>query len=156
MAKKSAGILLYRRRGGEIEVLLGHPGGPYWAHKDEAAWSIPKGEFTEDEEPLAAAKREFEEETGFAVDGTFLTLAPRRQKSGKTIHAFALRHDLDPAAARSNVFSMEWPPGSGQVAEFPELDRLAWFSLKAAQSKIQPGQRPFLEELAASLTGKPE
>jgi len=146
VAKKSAGILVYRRSRRGIEVLLGHSGGPFWTHKDDGAWSILKGEF-EDEEPLAAAKREFEEETGFAVDGEFIALAPVRQKSGKTNYFFALEKDLDPALAHSNFFSMEWPPGSGKTGEFPEIDRIAWFALDAARRKIQSGQRPALDEL---------
>lgn len=151
MAKKSAGILVFRRRGHGIEVLLGHPGGPFWANKDDGAWSILKGEF-EDEEPLAAAKREFAEEAGFAVDGEFIALAPLRQKSGKTNHFFALEKDVDPARAHSNLFSMEWPPGSGKVGEYPEIDRVAWFGLDAARRKIQAGQRPALDELERRLS----
>lgn len=151
MAKKSAGILVYRRSSHGIEVLLGHPGGPFWTRRDDGAWSILKGEF-EDEEPLAAAKREFEEETGFAVDGEFIALAPLRQKGGKTNYFFALEKDLDPAKARSNLFSMEWPPGSGKTGEFPEIDRIAWFGLAAARRKIQPGQRLALDELEQRLS----
>jgi predicted NUDIX family NTP pyrophosphohydrolase len=151
--KKSAGILLYRQHGDEIEVLLGHPGGPYWARKDDGAWSIPKGEFDEDEEPLAAAMREFEEETGFAVEGEFVKLTPLKQRSGKTIHAFALEQDLDPSQAHSNYFCLEWPPGSGQSVEFPELDRIAWFRLESARKKIQLGQRAFLDEIEDIIAG---
>jgi predicted NUDIX family NTP pyrophosphohydrolase len=151
MANQSAGVLLYRRRGADVEVLLAHPGGPFWARKDQGAWSIPKGEFDDSEEPLAAARREFQEETGFALDGAFLALAPRRQKSGKIIHAFALERDLDPSAARSNFFTMEWPRGSGQTVEFPEVDRVAWFPLHEARRRIQPGQRAFLDELSDRL-----
>ena len=152
MAKKSAGILLYRWRGDAIEVLLGHPGGPFWARKDEGAWSIPKGEFDDTEDPLAAAKREFEEETGLAVEGDFIALTPRKQNSRKTIHAFALEGDLDPSEARSNLFSVEWPPGSGVVVEFPEIDRVAWFGLDEARRRIQPGQRFILNELERLLS----
>lgn len=151
MTKKSAGILPYRRRSGGIEVLLGHPGGPFWTHKDDGAWSVLKGEF-EDEEPLAAAKREFEEETGFAVDGEFIALTPLRQKSGKTNYIFALEKDLDPSQAQSNFFSMEWPPGSGKVAEFPEIDRIAWFGLDEARRKVQPGQRLIVNDLESRLS----
>ncbi len=151
MAKKSAGILLYRRSGNGIEVLLGHPGGPFWTYKDDGAWSIPKGEF-EDEDPLAAARREFEEETGFAVDGEFIALAPLRQKSEKIVYLFALESDLDPTQAQSNLFSMEWPPGSGRIGEFPEIDRIAWFGLDAARRKVQPGQRPALDEVEGLLS----
>jgi predicted NUDIX family NTP pyrophosphohydrolase len=150
MAKKSAGILVYRRGSHGIEVLLGHPGGPFWTNKDDGAWSVLKGEF-EDEEPLAAAKREFKEETGFAVDGEFIALTPLRQRSGKTNYFFALEKDFDPAKARSNLFSMEWPPGSGRIGEFPEIDRIAWFGLDEARRKIQPGQRPALDELEDAL-----
>jgi len=150
MSKKSAGILLYRYRAPGIEVLLGHPGGPFWASKDIGAWSMPKGEF-EHEEPLEAARREFQEETGLAVDGPFIALNPRRQKSGKTLYAFALRGDCEVANLRSNTFSMEWPPRSGRMQEFPEIDRAAWFSLDVARVKIQPGQVPFLDELAVKL-----
>jgi len=151
VAKKSAGILLYRRSGNGIEVLLGHPGGPFWTYKDDGAWSIPKGEF-EDEDPLAAARREFEEETGFAVDGEFIALAPLRQKSEKIVYLFALESDLDPTQAQSNLFSMEWPPGSGRIGEFPEIDRIAWFGLDAARRKVQPGQRPALDEVEGLLS----
>lgn len=150
MKRKSAGILLYRRRPAGIEVLLGHPGGPYWASKDDGAWSIPKGEF-EAEEPLAAARREFEEEMGCAVEGPFLTLTPRKQKSGKTIYAFAAEGDFDVSRLRSNAFQMEWPPRSGRIGEFPELDRAAWFDCSDAHAKIQPGQRPILEEFQRLL-----
>jgi predicted NUDIX family NTP pyrophosphohydrolase len=151
MARQSAGILLFRRSRAEVEVLLGHPGGPFWARKDEGAWSIPKGEFDEREEPLAAARREFEEETGFPAPGPAIALLPRRQKSGKLIHAFAIEGDCDATQIRSNAFAMEWPRGSGKISEFPEIDRAAWFTLTQAGSKIHPGQRPFLEELARKL-----
>ena len=150
MSKKSAGILLYRCRTPGIELLLGHPGGPFWASKDTGAWSMPKGEF-EHEEPLDAARREFEEETGLAVDGPFIALSPRKQKSGKTLYAFALKGDCEAANLRSNTFSMEWPPRSGHLQDFPEIDRAAWFSLDVARVKIQPGQAPFLDELAIKL-----
>jgi predicted NUDIX family NTP pyrophosphohydrolase len=150
MSKKSAGILLYRRQDTELEVLLGHPGGPFWASKDAGAWSIPKGEF-DVEDPLIAAKREFEEETGLSVDGPFLALTPRRQKSGKTIHVFALKGNCDAPRLHSNTFQMEWPPRSGRIAEFPEIDRAEWFGLDQARAKIQPGQIPFLDELERLL-----
>ena len=148
--KKSAGIVLYRLRDGGIEVLLGHPGGPFWASKDDGAWSIPKGEFVA-EEPLAAARREFEEETGFPVEGPFLTLTPRKQKSGKTIYPFAAEGDIDVSRVRSNLFEMEWPPRSGRTAAFPEIDRAEWFALPEAHVKIQPGQSAFLHELQSLL-----
>jgi predicted NUDIX family NTP pyrophosphohydrolase len=149
--KKSAGILLFRYRGGELEVLLAHPGGPFWVRKDDGAWSILKGEFDDNEAPLTAAKREFEEETGLSIDGSFLTLTPRKQNSGKTVHAFALEGDCDTAAIRSNTFSTEWPRGSGQMEEFPEIDRAEWFSLDRARIKILPGQRGFVDELETRL-----
>jgi predicted NUDIX family NTP pyrophosphohydrolase len=153
MKRKSAGILLYRLRDREFEVLLGHPGGPFWASKDNGAWSIPKGEF-DAEEPLAAARREFEEETGFPVEGPFLTLTPRKQKSGKTIYAFAAEGDLDVGRVRSNLFEMEWPPRSGRTAAFPEIDRAGWFALPEAHLRIQPGQSAFLHELLTLLQSR--
>ena len=148
-ARRSAGILLYRRRAGGLEVLLVHPGGPFWKDRDEGAWSIPKGEFHDPEDALAAARREFAEETGTAIDGEFVALAPRRQRSGKTVHAWAVEGDLDAAAVRSNLFSMEWPPKSGRAAEFPEVDRAAWFPIAQARKKLLPGQLPFLDQLEA-------
>lgn len=153
MARKSAGILMYRRRPGGIEVLLGHPGGPYWSHRDEGAWSIPKGEFDRGEDALAAAQREFREETGFDADGEFVQLRPRRQKGGKIVIAFAVEGDCDAAAARSNEFEMEWPPRSGRMQSFPELDRTAWFDIAQARRKILSGQLPLLEDLEALLRG---
>lgn len=131
-------------------MLLGHPGGPFWNNKDAGAWSIPKGEF-DNEEPLAAARREFEEETGFAVDGPFIALTSLRQKSGKTVYAFALQGDCNAAGIQSNLFQMEWPPKSGKFEEFPEIDRAAWFDFDTARTKIQPGQRAFLDELQRLL-----
>ncbi len=147
MPKTSAGLLLYRERAGRLEVFLVHPGGPFWARKDAGAWSIPKGEFGDDEAPLAAARREFEEETGMAVDGEFVALPPLRQPSGKVIYAWALRADIDPARVKSNTFMLEWPPKSGQQREFPEVDRAEWFALEEAAAKIQKGQAPFLDQL---------
>ena len=148
MAKKtSAGILLYRRRGEALEVFLVHPGGPFWAKKDLGAWSLPKGELSEGEDPLAAAIREFTEETGFPIDGEFRALTPLRQPSGKTILAWAVEGDCDPAELRSNMFSMEWPPKSGKTQEFPEVDRASWFSIDEARQRIIAGQAPFLDEL---------
>ena len=143
----SAGILLYRRRNGALEVFLVHPGGPFWAKKDLGAWSLPKGEIEEREDPLAAAMREFTEETGFLADGEFRPLKPQRQKSGKTILAWAVEGDCDPAQLRSGLFSMEWPPRSGKQQQFPEVDRGAWFSLEDARRHINAGQAPFLDEL---------
>jgi predicted NUDIX family NTP pyrophosphohydrolase len=147
MAKRSAGILMYRRRDGELQVLLGHPGGPFWAKKDAGAWSIPKGEIDAGEDPLAAAKREFTEETGLRPDGELVALTPIRQKGGKVVLAWAIEGDCDARAIESNVFSMEWPPKSGKMAEFPEIDRAEWFSLDEARRRINPGQLPFIEEL---------
>jgi len=147
MAKRSAGILMYRRRDGELQVLLGHPGGPFWAKKDAGAWSIPKGEIDEGEDPLAAAKREFTEETGLRPDGELVALTPIRQKGGKVVLAWAIEGDCDARAIESNVFSMEWPPKSGHMEAFPEVDRAAWLDLAAARDKIIAAQVPFLEQL---------
>jgi len=144
---KSAGILLYRFREGVLQVLLAHPGGPFWAKKDSGAWTIPKGEIGDSEEPLAAARRELREETGLDLDGEFIALAPVRQKSGKWVHAWALEGDCDPAAIRSNTFSVEWPPKSGKQREFPEIDRAAWFTIPEAREKILAAQAGFLDEL---------
>lgn len=146
-AKRSAGILLYRRRQGELEVFLAHPGGPFWAKKDLGAWTIPKGEIGEGEDPLAAAKREFAEEIGMRVEGQFRALTPIRQKGGKLVLAWAVEGDCEAAGVRSNVFSMEWPPKSGKQAEFPEVDRAAWFALAEAREKLLPSQLPLLDEL---------
>jgi predicted NUDIX family NTP pyrophosphohydrolase len=152
MAKKqSAGILLHRRRGGAIEVFLVHPGGPLWAGKDAGAWSIPKGEFDAGEDPKAAALREFEEETGFTVEGEFVPLAPLKQPSGKIVRAFAVAGDCDAGKIRSNRFSMEWPPRSGEQREFPEVDRAGWFGLPEAREKLLKGQLGFLDELREML-----
>jgi len=133
------------------EVFLVHPGGPFWARKDAGAWSIPKGEFEEGDDPLEAAKREFLEETGSPVGGGFQALAPVRLKSGKTIHAWAVEGDIDAAAIRSNLFSMEWPPGSGRQQAFPEVDRGGWFGVAEARRKLQDGQLGLLDELASQL-----
>ena len=150
-AKQSAGLLVYRHRAGALEIFLVHPGGPFWAKKDAGVWSIPKGEFADDEEKLTAARREFEEETGLALDGAFLELAPVKQAGGKLVFAWAIEQDLDAAAARSNTFAMEWPPKSGQTKEFPEIDRAAWFAWPLALDKILKGQRPLLLQLLAKL-----
>ena len=145
--KTSAGLLLYRDAAGRLEVLLVHPGGPFWAKKDAGAWSIPKGEIGEGEDPLAAAKREFEEETGTRPTGEAIALTPRRQAGGKLVHAWAVRGDLDPAALKSTTFTLEWPPRSGRRQEFPEVDRAAWFTLDEARDKILKSQAPFLDDL---------
>lgn len=151
MSKKSAGLLMYRGGAGVLEVLLAHPGGPLWAKKDEGVWSIPKGEFEDPEDPLVAARREFEEETGAAPHGDFIPLTPLRQQSGKIVFAWAVAGDFDPGVLRSNMFSLEWPPRSGRMQEFPEVDRAAWFPVDAAMRKILPGQAPFLNELKEKL-----
>lgn len=151
MAKRSAGILMYRRRAGDVEVFLVHPGGPFWAKKDNGAWSIPKGEFEDDEDPLEAAKREFHEETGVIVRGEFVPLEPLKQPSGKIVHAWLLEGDCNANEIKSNTFTMEWPRGSGRMAEFPEIDRAEWFTLTAAQEKLLKGQRSFLEQVRDSL-----
>jgi predicted NUDIX family NTP pyrophosphohydrolase len=148
-AEVSAGILVFRRRP-DLEVLLAHPGGPFWRRRDEGAWSIPKG-LVESGDPLACARREFNEETGLTAAGDFIALAPLRQKSGKTVHAFAVEADFDLTRFSSNAFTMEWPPRSGRQQSFPEIDRVAYFALPVARRKILPGQRPFLEELVTRL-----
>jgi len=148
VARKSAGLLLFRRTPAGVEVLLVHPGGPLWAKKDEGAWSIPKGEIDADEAPLAAARREFEEELGSPVSGEFIALAPIRQASGKVVHAWAVEADFDPATFTSGMFSMEWPPRSGQQQEFPEVDRAEWFSIDNARRKINKAQIELLDQLA--------
>jgi predicted NUDIX family NTP pyrophosphohydrolase len=137
---------MYRRRGAAVEVLLVHPGGPFWAKKDEGAWSLPKGIIDPGEDELLAAIREFEEETGFTAEGDFIALTPRRQPSGKVILAWAIEGDCDPSAMKSNTFTMEWPPQSGNIAEFPEADRVEWFDSESAKSKIIKGQKGFIEE----------
>jgi predicted NUDIX family NTP pyrophosphohydrolase len=150
-AKQSAGLLVFRRSKSGLEVFLVHPGGPFWAKKDQGAWSIPKGEFAEDEEGLAAARREFREEVGQDVAGEFLPLTPRRQPSRKTVHAWAVEGEVDARALVSNEFELEWPPRSGRMQRFPEVDAGAWFHLDEARRLIQPGQLPILEELAQLL-----
>jgi len=151
--KISAGLLMYRRRAGNLEVLLTHPGGPFWRNKDEGAWSVCKGETAPGEDLLAAAIREFEEETGIRPAGPFVELTPVRQKGGKIVHAWAVAGDCDPAQIRSNSFRLEYPPRSGLFQEFPEIDRAEFFSLDAARKKINPAQAAFLDELAAKLHG---
>jgi predicted NUDIX family NTP pyrophosphohydrolase len=154
MPKLSAGLLLYRVAGGDVEVLIGHPGGPFWARKDDGAWSIPKGEYIEGEDPWTVAQREFEEELGkTAPDGPRIDFAPLKQPSGKVITAFAVRGDLDLDGTYSNTFTLEWPKGSGNVKEFPEIDRVDWFSVNEARSKLLKGQRPLLDLLLAAVEG---
>ena len=154
MPRLSAGLLMYRIKDGGIEVLLAHPGGPYFVKKDEGAWSIPKGEYDPGESPLEAARREFQEETGFQASGEFLPLTSRKQPGGKIISAWAMEGDCDPSAIRSNTFSMEWPPRSGKQQEFLEVDRAGWFPIPAAREKIVKGQAPFLDELSEILKKK--
>jgi len=149
MPKQAAGILLYRRGPAGLEVLLAHPGGPLWARKDLASWTLPKGQFTDGELPLDAAKREFEEEMGSKPAGEFQPLGTLKQPSGKVIHAWAAESDFDTATVASNLFSMEWPPRSGKMGEFPEVDRAGWFSVEEARLKILKGQAPFLDRLLA-------
>ncbi len=149
--KRSAGLLMYRLRDGRPEVFLVHPGGPFFAQRDEGVWSIPKGELEPGEDPLAAAIREFREETGFTARGPFLPLGAIRQKGGKLVEAWAFSGDCDPAALQSNLFEMEWPPGSARTARFPEVDRGAWFDLATARRKIRESQIPLLERLEAAL-----
>jgi predicted NUDIX family NTP pyrophosphohydrolase len=156
MPQRSAGIVLYRRRGRQLEVLLVHPGGPFWASRDDGAWSIPKGVYQQGEAPLAAARREFAEETGSHVEGEAVALGAFRQPSGKIVEAWAVEGELDPATLRSNTFTMEWPPRSGRMREVPEVDRAEWLSLEAASRKILKGQRPILEALREHLGAGPE
>lgn len=151
MSRKSAGILLYRIINKHLEVFLVHPGGPFWKNKDAEAWSIPKGEFDDNEKPLDAAIREMKEETGIALKGDFLELTPVKQKSGKLVYAFAKEYDLDPSEIKSNEFEMEWPPKSGKKKSFPEIDKAEWFDLKAAKVKIVVAQWNLVEELAKKL-----
>ena len=152
MPKQAAGILLYRKSRTGLEVLLAHPGGPLWARKDYGAWTLPKGQFTDGELPLDAARREFEEEMGSKPGGDFQPLGTLKQPSGKVIHAWAAESDFDCATVKSNLFKMEWPRGSGQMGEFPEVDRAGWFSIEEARDKIIKGQAPFLERLLALVS----
>lgn len=152
MPKLSAGLLLYRLADDGVEVLIGHPGGPFWARKDEGAWSIPKGEYTDGEDPWAAAQREFVEEIGLPVpDGPRLDLAPVKQPGGKIVTAFAVHADLDIAESVSNTFELEWPKGSGKIREYPEIDRVGWFPAAEAAAKLLKGQRPLLDSLLQKL-----
>lgn len=151
MPQRSAGVLLYRRKGGGIEVLLVHPGGPFWAKKDEGAWSIPKGLIEPGEVPIAVARREFAEETGAALEGDLVALGAFAQSRAKTIEVWAAEGDFDPATLKSNTFSMEWPPRSGRMQEFPEVDRAQWFGPDAARVKMLKGQRPVIDALMQRL-----
>jgi len=149
--KRTAGLLLFRDGARGVEVLLAHPGGPFWAKKDDGAWSIPKGEFDEGEAPLEAAKREFQEETGTKPEGEAIALEPLRQAGGKIVYAYAVRADFDPATLKSNTFAMEWPPKTGRQQEFPEVDRAAWFTIDEARSKILKSQAALLDQLSRLL-----
>ena len=151
MPKKSAGLLFFRRKRGSIEVFLVHPGGPFWANKDEGAWSIPKGEFDETEDAQVAARRELLEETGIVVSGPLMELGTYRQPSGKRVSAWAVENDFDPSKLKSNSCEVEWPPKSGRFIEVPEIDRVAWFSLEEALAKVTRGQVPILRALAEAL-----
>ena len=148
MAKRiSAGVLVYRRTAGVLEVFLVHPGGPFWAKRDRGAWSIPKGEVGEGEDMLQTAKREFREETGLPIDGDFIALTPLRQSGGKVVHAWAVQGEIDASRVKSNTFSLEWPPKSGARQQFPEIDKAEWFAIPEARERLLPGQRGFLAEL---------
>jgi predicted NUDIX family NTP pyrophosphohydrolase len=155
MAKVSAGVLIYRWRSGALQVLLVHPGGPFWAKKDLGAWSIPKGEVAEGEDPAATARREMEEETGMRPNATLQRLSPVKQKGGKTVVAWAVEGDGDPAAFKSNTFTIEWPPRSGRMQEFPEVDRAEWFSLEEARRKLLSAQVAFVDELERIVGATP-
>lgn len=155
MAKKSAGLVMYRFKDTLLEVLLVHPGGPYWAKKDEGAWSLPKGEYNNDEEPFDVAKREFKEETGYEAEGEFLPLSPIKQPSSKVIIAWAFEGDCDANAIQSNTFTMEWPPRSEKQMEFPEVDRAEWFSINMAKKKLLKGHVGFIDELCEILKYDP-
>ncbi len=151
MSKKSAGLLVFRETNATLEVLLVHPGGPFWAKKDDGVWSIPKGEIEEGEEPLAVALREFKEETGAEINGSFIPQNPLRQPGGKFIYAWAVKSDFETARLKSNTFWIEWPPRSGKQKEYPEIDRAGWFSIEAAMNKILRGQQGFLIQLLKKL-----
>lgn len=150
-ARQSAGLLLFRRAGGALELFLAHPGGPFWAHRDAGAWTIPKGVIEPEEDPLDAARREFEEETGIRPTGPFLPLGSIRQKAGKWVHAWAWEGDADPAAVHSNSMRVEWPRGSGTWQSFPEVDRCAWFDPETARARINPAQAELIDRLERML-----
>jgi predicted NUDIX family NTP pyrophosphohydrolase len=154
MPKTSAGLLMYRFRNAQLELFLVHPGGPFWRNKDQGAWSIPKGECAQGEDPFEAARREFKEETGYEAAGKFIPLAPLRQPGGKTILAWAFEGDCDPAGIRSNLFTLEWPPRSGRQVMFPEVDRAQWFDVDTARNKLLKGQVGFIDELCARLASE--
>jgi predicted NUDIX family NTP pyrophosphohydrolase len=155
MPKTAAGLLLYRRGPSGVEVLLAHPGGPFWARKDLGAWTIPKGEIDPGEDPVSAARREFREEIGLEVMGPLDPLGQIKQPGGKLVRIWTAEGDFDPAQLASNTFEMEWPKGSGRMRTFPEVDRAAWFDLAEARRRILPGQAPFLDALAAALGNDP-
>jgi predicted NUDIX family NTP pyrophosphohydrolase len=149
--RKSAGILLYRKKEKQIQVFLVHPGGPFWKNKDSGAWSIPKGEFDDDEKPLMAARREFEEETGKKISGDFIELIPIKQKAGKMVYAWAVEGDINADEIVSNIFKVEWPYKSGKWQSFPEVDKAGWFTLGEANEKINPAQAAWLVDLESRL-----
>jgi predicted NUDIX family NTP pyrophosphohydrolase len=151
MAKQSAGILLYRTNDHQLQIFLVNPGGPFYTNKDNGSWSVPKGEFLDEEDPLSAAKREFFEETGQAIEGTYIPLTPIKQKGGKKVYAWAIEGDIDPATIVSNTFELEWPPKSGKIKIFPEIDKAAWFNVEEAKLKINAAQIGLIEELLNSL-----
>ena len=151
MASQSAGLLVYRRRNGELEVFLVHPGGPFWANKDAGAWSIPKGEYMPHEDPLTAARREFMEETGVGISGEFVPLVPVKQKGGKVVTAWAVEGDCDPALLQSYTFEMKWPPRSGKTVAFPEVDRAQWFTLPEAMTRLNESQAELVVQLQRHL-----
>jgi len=151
MAKQSAGILLYRFINGQLQVFLVHPGGPFFRNKDEGSWSVPKGEFFDGEDPLDAAKREFLEETGQAIDGHFISLEPITQKGGKKVYAWAVEGDINHETITSNLFELEWPPRSGKKQAFPEIDRAGWFNIDDSKLKINPAQAAFIDKLSAQF-----
>ena len=153
MARRSAGVLMYKQSGGVLRVLLVHPGGPFWRNRDLGAWSIPKGEFDEGEDAETAARREFREELGIEADGPLRALGEIRQRSGKIVCAFALEGDLDVSAVRSNTVAIEWPPRSGRTAHVPEVDGAAWLDLPLARRKILASQKPLLDRLEALVKG---
>jgi predicted NUDIX family NTP pyrophosphohydrolase len=151
-SRRSAGILLFRRRAGTVEVLLAHPGGPFWARRDAGAWSVPKGEYDDDEPPQVAARREFTEELGLPVpDGPMLPLGEIKQRSGKVVIAWAIEADLDPSTVTPGTFELEWPRGSGRMVETPEIDRVAWWTLEEARLRMVSGQQPFLDRLTEPI-----